>query len=62
MTEHKVDLRNLVKEAGSEIIISYEQIDENGNIVREPVLIFATGGERLGCSVFYSVGCGLHIY
>ncbi len=46
--EYKVDLRNLVKDVGSEIIISDEQIDENGKVVREPVLIFATGGERVG--------------
>jgi hypothetical protein len=32
----------------SEIIISDEQIDETGKIVRQPVLIFAAGGERLG--------------
>ncbi len=48
MTEHKVDLRNLVKDAESEIIISDEQTDENGKVVNEPVLIFATGGERAG--------------
>ncbi len=48
MTEYKVDLRNLVKDVGTEIIISDEQIDENGNVVREPVIIFATGGERVG--------------
>ncbi len=46
MTEYKWDLRKLLKE--SEIIISDEQIDENGNIVKEPVIVFATGGERVG--------------
>ncbi len=46
MTEYKWDLRKLTKE--SEIIISDEQIDENGNIVKEPVIVFATGEERVG--------------
>ncbi len=48
MTEYIVDLRNLAKDAGSEIIISDEQIDENGKVVREPVLVFVIGGERIG--------------
>ena len=51
MTEYIVDLRSLVKDvkaAGSEIIISDDQIDENGKVVKEPVLIFATEGERIG--------------
>ncbi len=47
MTEYKWDLRNLAKDT-SEIILSDEQIDENGNVVREPVLIFAIRGERMG--------------
>jgi hypothetical protein len=46
MTEYKWDLRKLLKE--SEIIISDEQIDENGNVIKEPVIVFATGGERVG--------------
>ncbi len=46
MTEYKWDLRKLLKE--SEIIISDEQIDEKGNIVKEPVIVFAIGGERVG--------------
>ncbi len=48
MTEYKVDLRNLIKDVGSEIIMSDEQIDENGNVVKEPVIVFATRGERVG--------------
>lgn len=48
MTEYKVELRNLAKDAGSEIIISDEQIDEDGNVVKEPVIVFAKGGERAG--------------
>lgn len=48
MAEYKVDLRNLVKGIESEIIISGEQIDENGKVVDEPVIIFSTGGERIG--------------
>jgi hypothetical protein len=48
MTEHGVDLRKLIKDVESEIIISDEQIDENGKVVINPVLVFATGGERVG--------------
>ena len=48
MTEHNVDLRNLIKDVDSEIIISDEQIDENGNTINEPVLVFASGGKRIG--------------
>ena len=48
MTEHGVDLRKLIKDVESEIIISDEQIDENGKVVTDPVLVFATGGERIG--------------
>lgn len=46
MVEFKAGLRKLTKE--SEIIISDEQIDENGEVVKEPVLIFVTGEERVG--------------
>lgn len=49
MTEYNLDLRNLVKDIDSEIIISDEQIDENGKVVSEPVLVFATEGKRIGC-------------
>ncbi|VVB90960.1 Uncharacterised protein [uncultured archaeon] len=48
MTEYVIDIRNLVKDIGSEIIISDEQIDETGKTVTEPVLVFASGGERIG--------------
>lgn len=48
MTEHVIDLRKLVKGIESEIIMSDEQIDENGKVLRYPVIIFATGGERIG--------------
>lgn len=48
MTEYKLNLANLVKDIESEIIISDEQIDENGQVVKEPVLVFANGGERVG--------------
>lgn len=48
MTEYVRDLTGLVKDPGSEIIISEERIDETGKIVRQPVLVFSAGGERLG--------------
>ncbi len=48
MTEYAVDLRNLVKDTSSEILISDEQIDETGEIIKEPVVVFAAGGERMG--------------
>lgn len=48
MTEHNINLRNLVNDVDSEIIISDEQIDENGNTLNEPVLVFASGGKRIG--------------
>ena len=48
MTEYNIGLRNLVKDADSEIIISDEQIDENGKVMGEPVLVFATEGKRIG--------------
>lgn len=48
MTEHRLNISNLIKDMGSEIILSDEQIDENGNVVEEPVLVFATDVERLG--------------
>lgn len=48
MTEHVVDLRKLVKGVESEMIMSDEQIDENGKVMTDPVIIFAVGGERMG--------------
>ena len=33
---------------GLEIIMSDEQIDGNGQVVKEPMVIFAKGGERIG--------------
>jgi hypothetical protein len=41
MVEFKAGLRTLTKEP--EIIVSDEQIDENGEVVKEPVIIFVTG-------------------
>jgi hypothetical protein len=48
MTEYDIELRHLIKNIESEIIISDEQVDENGKIVSEPVLVFAIEGERIG--------------
>jgi hypothetical protein len=46
--EHDRNIESLVKDADAEIIISDEQDDENGKSVREPVLVFASGGKRMG--------------
>lgn len=48
MTEYTKDLTSLIKDMNTEIIISDNQIDETGKIVREPVLVFTTGGEKIG--------------
>ncbi len=48
MTEYAIDIRNLVKDTSSEIIISDEQIDETGKIVKGPVVVFTAGGKRMG--------------
>lgn len=48
MTEYAIDIRSLTKDVNSEVIISDEQIDETGEIVKEPVLVFAVGGKRTG--------------
>ncbi len=46
--EYNRNIESLVKDTDAEIIVSYEQSDENGKIVREPVLVFASGGKRMG--------------
>jgi hypothetical protein len=46
--EHYRNIESLVKDVYAEIIISDEQDDENGKSVREHVLIFASGGKRMG--------------
>lgn len=38
----------LIKDSNSAIVISDDQIDETGKIVREPVLVFSVGGEKMG--------------
>ena len=48
MTEYIKDLTSLVKNSNSTIVISDDQIDEVGKIVREPVLVFSVGGEKMG--------------
>ncbi len=48
MTEYIKDLTSLVKNRNSAIIISDEQVDETGKIVREPVLVFSIDGEKIG--------------
>lgn len=48
MTEYTKDLTSLVKDNNPVIVISDEQIDETGKIVREPVLVFSVGGEKMG--------------
>ena len=48
MTEYIKDLTSLVKNTRSTIVISDEQIDETGKIVREPALVFSIGGEKMG--------------
>jgi hypothetical protein len=46
--EHDRNIESLVKDTDAEIIVSDEQSDENGKTVREPVLVFASGGKRMG--------------
>jgi hypothetical protein len=48
MTEYIKDLTSLIKDSNSAIVISDEQIDETGKIVREPVLVFSVEGEKMG--------------
>jgi hypothetical protein len=48
MTEYIKDLTSLVKNTKSTIVISDDQIDETGKIMREPVLVFSVGGEKMG--------------
>jgi hypothetical protein len=48
MTEYIKDLTSLIKDSNSAIIISDEQIDETGKIVKEPVLVFSVEGEKMG--------------
>lgn len=46
--EHNRNIESLVKNIDAEIIISDEQDDENDKSVRGPVLVFASGGKRMG--------------
>lgn len=46
--EHDRNIESLVKDTDAEIIVSDEQDDGNGKSVREPVLVFASGGKRMG--------------
>jgi|GEM_PF-6188501 hypothetical protein len=46
--EHDRNIESLTKGVDAEIIVSDEQDDENGKSVREPVLVFASGGKRMG--------------
>lgn len=48
MTEYIKNLTSLIKDNNYAIVISDEQIDETGKIVREPVLVFSVGGEKIG--------------
>lgn len=45
--EYARNIESLVKDMDAEIIISDDQTDENGKIVREPVLVFTSGGKRM---------------
>ena len=46
--EHYRNIESLVKDTDAEVIVSDEQHDESGKSVREPVLVFASGGKRMG--------------
>lgn len=46
--EHDRNIESLVKDTDAEIIVSDEQTDENGKTVRETVLVFVSGGKRIG--------------
>jgi hypothetical protein len=46
--EHARNIESLVKDISVEIIVSDEQQDENDKSVREPVLVFASDGKRIG--------------
>lgn len=46
--EYNRNIESLVKDTDTEIIISDDQIDENGKSVRETVLVFTSGGKKMG--------------
>lgn len=46
--EYNRNIESLVKDTDAEIIISDDKIDENSKSVRETVLVFTSGGKKIG--------------
>lgn len=46
--EYTRNIGSLIKDTDAEIILSDDQTDEDGKFVREPVLVFSSGGKRMG--------------